>query len=90
MEIVSEHAGVSSSLERAFKQFDSSGDAGLLGVEAELSAKPVEIFETIKYGNQYHGFTDPTNDVYDARSAEQSHASMRHFYAARLGMPSTC
>ena len=65
-------------------------NAGLLGVEAELSAKPVEIFETIKYGNQYHGFTDPTNDVYDARSAEQSHASMRHFYAARLGMPSTC
>ena len=71
-------------------QFDSSGDAGLLGVEAELSAKPVVIFETIKYGNQYHGFTDPTNDVYDARSAEQSHASMRHFYAARLGMPYTC
>jgi dienelactone hydrolase len=62
----------------------------LLAFENEMRNKKVATWATTKYGNCYHGWTDPTSSNYNAQAAIQSHASMRHFYAALLGLDYAC
>lgn len=55
-------------------ELDFAGDAGLASLETEV--KGLDNWETIKYGNAFHGFSDPSSSVYIERVAKQSHASM--------------
>jgi len=60
--------------------------------EPDPDRPPDPVRAAAEYGNCPHGFTDPLEEhgVYHPRAADQSHASMRHFYAARLGLPWAC
>ena len=69
---------------------DFSGAAGLLGLEDEMRSRNVSVWQTAKYGNVEHGWTDPTSVKYNEQAAVQSHASMRHFYAYQLGQRYQC
>ena len=69
---------------------DFSGAAGLLGIEDEMRSRNVSVWQTAKYGNVEHGWTDPTSVKYNEQAAVQSHASMRHFYAYQLGQRYQC
>jgi len=69
---------------------DFSGAAGLLGLEDELRSQKVAVWQTAKYGNVEHGWTDPTSAKYNDQAAQQAHASMRHFYAYQLGRSYQC
>ena len=69
---------------------DFSGAAGLLGLEDEMRSQNVSVWQTAKYGNVEHGWTDPTSAKYNDQAAQQAHASMRHFYAYQLGQRYQC
>ena len=69
---------------------DFLGAAGLLGLEDELRSQKVAVWQTAKYGNVEHGWTDPTSAKYNDQAAQQAHASMRHFYAYQLGRSYQC
>lgn len=65
-------------------------DAGLIGFEQRLAAAPVGVWETVKYSNAAHGFTDPANDAFNARAASQSHASMFSFFRTLIPHTHDC
>jgi len=64
--------------------YDRVGDEGLLELETYLEGADVKVWETVKYGGTYHGFSDPTNSIFDDRAAAQSHASMFAFFKASM------
>lgn len=64
---------------------DSQGADGLLKFEDEMRNNRVKTWATTKYGNCYHGWTEPNLPVYNEQAAKQSHASMRHFYSYLMG-----
>jgi dienelactone hydrolase len=66
-------------------QLDSAGDQGLLDFEAEMVARNVSQWTTLKYGNCLHGWTDPTSSVYRATEAYMAHATMRTEFRLLLG-----
>ena len=58
--------------------------------EDEMRSRNVSVWQTAKYGNVEHGFTDPTSVKYNEQAAVQSHASMRHFFAQQRGAEWSC
>jgi len=70
-------------------ELDFSGDAGLLGLEAELKDGTSDTetrWETLKYGKCSHGWTEPGTPIYRPADALRAHKSTFNFFEeARAG-----
>lgn len=80
---------ITTSVQAHHGALDFQGDNALLALEKELSIGTVNsnaTWETIKYANCQHGFSEPGTPVYDARSALQSHKSTFEFFEIALGL----
>uniref|UniRef100_A0A6T0C0P3 Dienelactone hydrolase domain-containing protein n=1 Tax=Chrysotila carterae TaxID=13221 RepID=A0A6T0C0P3_CHRCT len=56
-----------------YPELEPAGDEGLAFFEEELRYGEAMGWTTFKYGGASHGFTDPTNAVYDAKQSRLSH-----------------